>query len=129
MQIPFLHTTNFSKSEKNLTSTIYNAKLVSKSTYYINTIKTNYGEFNNCFAAVKLWNHFESYKHLPLKMFKKMLSWTSWSLTVHEFSTGIYLLIYFIYLLFFFWLIIALLKLECPSTSYITTLFSFTHLD
>ena len=80
---------------------IYNAKHFSKSTYYINTIKTNYGEFNNCFAAVKLWNHLESYKHLPLKMFQKKLRWTSCSLTVDEFSTGIYLFILFIYLFFF----------------------------
>ena len=49
----------------------YNTRLASKSTYYINTIKTNYGKFNICFAAVKVWNHLdESIKHLPLKMFK-----------------------------------------------------------
>jgi len=44
----------------------YNTKLASKSTYYINTIKTNYGKFNICFEAVKVWNHLdESIKHLP----------------------------------------------------------------
>ena len=49
----------------------YNTRLASKSTYYINTIKTNYGKFNIHFAAVKVWNHLEeSIKHLPLKTFK-----------------------------------------------------------
>ena len=49
----------------------YNTRLASKSTYHINTIKTNYGEFNIRFAAVKVWNHLdESIKHLPLKTFK-----------------------------------------------------------
>ena len=49
----------------------YNTRLASKSTYYINTIKTNYGEFNIRFAAVKVWNHLdESIKHLLLKTFK-----------------------------------------------------------
>ena len=49
----------------------YNTRLASKSTYYINTIKTNYGKFNIRFAAVKVWNHLdESIKHLPLKKFK-----------------------------------------------------------
>ena len=32
----------------------YNTRLASKSTYYINTIKTNYGKFTFCFAAVKV---------------------------------------------------------------------------
>ena len=49
----------------------YNTRLASKSTYYINTIKTNYGKFNIRFAVVKVWNHLEeSDKHLPLKTFK-----------------------------------------------------------
>ena len=49
----------------------YNTRLASKSTYYIITIKTNYGKFNIRFAAVKVWNHLEeSIKHLPLKTFK-----------------------------------------------------------
>ena len=37
----------------------YNAQLASKSTYYINAIKTNYGKFNIRFAAVKVWNHLD----------------------------------------------------------------------
>jgi len=49
----------------------YNTRLASKSTYYINTIKTNYGKFNIPFAAVKVWNHLdESIKYLLLKTFK-----------------------------------------------------------
>ena len=46
-------------------------RLASKLTYYINTIKTNYGKFNIRFAAAIVWNHLdESIKHLPLKAFK-----------------------------------------------------------
>ena len=46
----------------------YNTRLASESTYYINTIKTNYGKFNIRFAAVKVWNHLdESIKYLPLR--------------------------------------------------------------
>ena len=37
----------------------YNTRFASKSTYYINTIKTNYGKFNFRFAAVKGWNHLD----------------------------------------------------------------------
>ena len=49
----------------------YNARLASKSAYYINTIKTNYGKFNIRFAAVKVWNHLEeSIKHFPSKRLK-----------------------------------------------------------
>ena len=49
----------------------HNTRLPSKSTYYINTIKTNYGKFNIRFAAVKVWNHLdESIKHHPLETFK-----------------------------------------------------------
>jgi len=45
--------------------------LASKSTYYINTIKTHYGKFNIRFPAVKIWNDLdESIKHLALKSFK-----------------------------------------------------------
>ena len=49
----------------------YNTRLASESSYYINTIKANYGKFNFCFVAVKVWNHLdESIKHLLLKKFK-----------------------------------------------------------
>ena len=67
----------------------YNTWLASKSTYYINTIKTNYGEFNIPFAVVKVWNHLdESIKHLPLKRLKTKLSQTSYSLTIPDFTTA-----------------------------------------
>ena len=63
----------------------YNTRLASKLTYYINTIKTNYGKLNICFAAVKVWNRLdESIKHLPLKTFKNevrlniLQSYCSW---------------------------------------------------
>ena len=46
-------------------------RLASRSTYYINSVKTNYGKFNIRFAAVKVWNDLdENIKYLPLKMFK-----------------------------------------------------------
>ena len=49
----------------------YNTRHASKSTYYINTIKTNYGKFNIRFAAVKVWNHLdESINTSPLKRLK-----------------------------------------------------------
>ena len=49
----------------------YNTRLASNSTYYLNTIKTNYGKFNFRFMAVKVWNNLdENIKHLPLKSFK-----------------------------------------------------------
>ena len=60
---------NFFKTVASIHS--YNTRLASKSTYYLNTIKTNYGKFNFRFAAVKVWNNLdESIKHLLLKSFK-----------------------------------------------------------
>ena len=45
----------------------YNTRLASKSTYYINSIKTDYGKFNIRFAGAKVWNQIdESIKHLLL---------------------------------------------------------------
>ena len=38
----------------------YNTRLASKSTFYINTIKTKYGKFNIRFATVKVWNHLDN---------------------------------------------------------------------
>ena len=97
----------------------YNTRLTSKSTCYINTIKTNYGKFNIRFAAVKVWNHLdESIKHLPLKTFKNKVklnvlqSYSSW---VFNWYLFIYLSIYlFILFLFFFFIINQLL---CSSFS------------
>ena len=49
----------------------HNTRLASKSTYYINTIKTNFGKFNIHFAPVKVWNHLdEIIKNLLLKTFQ-----------------------------------------------------------
>ena len=84
----------------------YNTRLASKSTYYINTIKTNYGKFNIRFAAVKVWNHLdESIKHLPLKTFKNKVklnilqSYCSWVFNW-------YLLLLFLLSLSYFYLFI-----------------------
>ena len=44
----------------------YKTRLASRSTYYINSVKTNYGKFNIRFAA----DLDENIKYLPLKMFK-----------------------------------------------------------
>ena len=84
----------------------HNTRLASKSTYYINTIKTNYGKFNIRFAAVKVWNHLdESIKHLPLKTFKNKVklnilqSYCSW---VFNWS----LLLLFLFSLSYFYLFI-----------------------
>ena len=49
----------------------YNTRLASKSTYYINQVRTNYGKFNIRFAAVAVWNELdENIKLLSLKSFK-----------------------------------------------------------
>ena len=84
----------------------YNTRLASKSTYYINTIKTNYGKFNIRSAAVKVWNHLdESIKHLPLKTLKNKVkfnilqSYCSW---VFDWS----LLLLFAFSLSYFYLFI-----------------------
>ena len=81
----------------------YNTRLASKSTYYLNTIKTNYGKFNFRFAAVKVWNNLdESIKHLPLKsfenkvMFNILQSYCSW-----VFNWYLYIYFFLLFLLFF----------------------------
>ena len=84
----------------------YNTRLASKSTYYINTIKTNYGKFNIRFAAAKVWNNLdENIKHLPLKTFKNKVksnilqSYCSWVFKLVFVYLFIYSFIYsFIYL-------------------------------
>ena len=86
----------------------HNTRLASKSTDYINTIKTNYGKFNIRFAAVKVWNHLdESIKHHPLETFKNKVksnilqsycSWVfKWSLLFLDL-----IFIYLFFVLFFF---------------------------
>ena len=89
---------NFFKTVASIHS--YNTRLASKSTYYLNTIKTNYGKFNFRFAAVKVWNNLdESIKHLPLKSFKTKSCQTSYSLTVRESFFFLFHFFPFIYLL------------------------------
>ena len=90
----------------------YNTRLASKLTYYINTIKTNYGKLNICFAAVKVWNRLdESIKHLPLKTFKNevrlniLQSYCSW---VFNWS-----LLFIIFI--FFWPIICFAQALVPT--------------
>ena len=52
----------------------YNTRLASKSSYYINKVRTNYGKFNIRFSAVNIWNTLsENVKELSLKSFKKSL--------------------------------------------------------
>ena len=108
----------------------YNTRLASKSTSYINTIKTNYGEFNIRFAAVKVWNHLdESIKHLLLKTFKNKVklnilqsyfSWVfNWSLLLlFHFSSSSFFFFFFIFLFIFLWLII------CFAQAYAKALFT-----
>ena len=103
----------------------HNTRLASKSTYYINTIKTNYGKFNIRFAAVKVWNHLdESIKHLPLKTFKNKVklnilqsycSWVfNWSLLLlFLFSLSDFLK--FIFCPLFFWPIICFARALVPT--------------
>ena len=79
----------------------YNTRLASKSTYYTNTIKTNYGKFNIHFAPVKVWNHLdEIIKNLLLKTFQNKVklnilqsycSWVlNWSLLLFLYSFYFY---------------------------------------
>ena len=101
----------------------HNTRLASKSTYYINTIKTNCGKFNIRFAAVKVWNHLdESIKHLPLKTFKNKVklnilqSYCSW---VFNWSLLSLFLISFSFIhvcpLFFFWPTICFAQALVPT--------------
>ena len=78
-----------------------NTRLASKSTYYINTVKTNYGKFNSRFAAVKVWNHLEeSIKHLQVKHLTVLLLMI-FQLELIYLFIFIYLFICFLFLLFF----------------------------
>ena len=95
---------NFFKTVASIHS--YNTRLASKSTCYLNTIKTNYGKFNFRFAAVKVWNNLdESIKHLPLKSFKNKVmlnilqSYYSW--VFNCIYINIYIYIFILLFLFF----------------------------
>ncbi len=49
----------------------YKTRIAPRSTYYINSVKTNYGKFNIRFAVVKVCNVLdENIRYLPLEMFK-----------------------------------------------------------
>ena len=83
----------------------YNTRLTSKSTYYINTVKTNNGKFNFHSAAVEL--HLDgSMKHVPLKTFEnKVKSNFLQSLQIMSFQlVFVYLFIdlFIIYLFIYF---------------------------
>ena len=87
---------NFFKTVASIHS--YNTRLASKSTYYLNTIKTNYGKFNFRFAAVKVWNNLdESIKHLPLKSFKNKVM-----LNILQSCCSLIVFIYIYIYIFFF---------------------------
>ena len=103
---------NFFKTIASIHS--YNTRFASKSTCYLNTIKTNYGKFNFRFAAVKVWNNLdESIKHLPLKSFKNKVmlnilqSYYSWVFNCIYINIYIYLFSSF----FFFFVIFFLLSI------------------
>ena len=103
----------------------YNNRLASKSTYYISTIKTNYGTFNIHFAAVKVWNHLdESIKHLPLKTFKNKVklnilqSYCSWVFNWSLLLLSLFLISFsFIHFcpFFFFWPTICFAQALVPT--------------
>lgn len=52
----------------------YNTRLASKSTYYINRVRTNYGKFNLHFSGPSIWNNLdEELKSLSLHSFKQTM--------------------------------------------------------
>ena len=53
----------------------YNTRLASKSTYYIDQVRTNYGKFNLHFSGPSIWNNLdEEIKSLSLRLFKQNLT-------------------------------------------------------
>ena len=53
----------------------FNTKLASKSTYYIDQVRTNYGKFNLQFACASIWNNLDGeIKSLSLRLFKQNLT-------------------------------------------------------
>ena len=53
----------------------YNTRLASKSTYYINRVRTNYGKFNLHFSGPSIWNNLdEELKSLSLHSFKQTMN-------------------------------------------------------
>jgi len=52
----------------------YNTRLASKSTYYINRVRTNYGKFSLHFSGPSIWNNLdEELKSLSLHSFKQTM--------------------------------------------------------
>jgi len=53
----------------------YSTRLESKSTYYIDQVRTNYGKFNLHFSGPSVWNNLdEEIKTLSLRLFKQTLT-------------------------------------------------------
>ena len=53
----------------------YNTRLASKSSYYIDQVRTNYGKFNLHFSGPSIWNNLnEEIKSLSLHLFKQNLT-------------------------------------------------------
>ena len=53
----------------------YNARLASKSTYYIDHVSTNYCKFNSHFSGSFIWNNLdEDLKSLSLNSFKQTMT-------------------------------------------------------
>ena len=53
----------------------YNTRLASKSTYYIDQVRNNYGKFNLQFSGPTIWNNLdEQIKSLSLRLFKQNLT-------------------------------------------------------
>ena len=53
----------------------YNTRLASKTTYYIDQVRTNYGKFNLHFSSPSIWNKLdEEIKSLSLHLFKQKLA-------------------------------------------------------
>ena len=68
------------KINTNIIKHNYNTRLASKSTYYIDQVRTNYGKFNLHFSGPSVWNNLDedlksSYLHLFRQaMMEKFLS-------------------------------------------------------
>ena len=53
----------------------YNTRLASKSTYYIDHVRSNYGKFNLHFSGPSIWNNLdEELKSFSLRSFKQTVT-------------------------------------------------------
>ena len=66
---------NFISSKQRISSKHnYNTRLASKSTYYIDHVRTNYGKFNLHFSGPSVWNNLdEEFKSSSLCLFKQAM--------------------------------------------------------